>query len=64
MVLEQIAQRLLDQAGVGGHRMDAVDEQVQRRRLDAQLPVRCNVLQLLHGAASQLAGGENFWGHG
>src|SRR3546814_6187093 len=64
MLLEQVAQGLLDQPRVGGHGVDAVDEQVQRRRFDAEVSVRRDVLQQLHGAAPQLAGREDFRGHG
>ena len=40
--------------------VDAVDEQVQRRRFDAQVPVRRDVFEQLHGAASKLPGREDF----
>ena len=51
MVLEQITQGLLDQPRVSGHGVDAVDQQVQRRWFDAEVSVRRDVLQQLHGAA-------------
>ena len=55
LFLEHLSQRLLDQPRVRRHRMHTVDEQAQRRRLDAQVPIRRDVLDQLQRAAPQLA---------
>ncbi|KWR74208.1 hypothetical protein RN02_26120 [Pseudomonas sp. PI1] len=43
--------------------MNAVDQQMQGRGNYSQVPVRCDVFEQLHGAASQLASGKDFRCH-
>ncbi len=57
--LEHAAQRLLDLPGIDRHRVDPIDEQAQGRGLDAQAPVRGDLLHQTQRAAPQFPRGQD-----